>query len=100
MKEMKKFVSIGHWEGNKNTTWVGSLAYTMKDFRNDLLCNGFTPYVIISEKKMEVLKQAHFTEVFDEVRKMTSSRYYWSIVTDYINECVEGMDEIKEFFND
>lgn len=90
---MKKYIAIGHWNDSKNTTCVAMSCYTIKHFRDNLGGNGFTPYVIISEKKMEVLRNTDEFEVFDEVKKMTSNYRKWSEICDYINQCFDVMED-------
>lgn len=90
---MKKYIAIGHWSDSKNTTCVAMKCYTIKHFRENLGGNAFVPYVIISEKKMEILKNLDEFEVFDEVKKMTGNYRKWSEICDYINQCFDFMEE-------
>ena len=91
---MKKFLAIGHWRENKNATiCVAMQATTKKDFRDNLGGNGFVPYVVISEKKMEILRNVSDFELFAEVKKMTSNYRKWDVVCDYIDQCFDIMEE-------
>ena len=90
---MKKYVAIGHWVDSKNTTCAAMKCYTMKHFRENLGCNGFIPYVIISEKKMEVFRNTDEFEVFDEVKKMTGNYRKWLEISDYIKQCFDIMED-------
>ena len=91
---MKKFLAIGHWMENKNATFcVAMQATTKKDFRDNLGGNGFVPYVVISEKKMEILRNVSEFELFEEVKKMTSNYRKWDVVCDYIDQCFDIMEE-------
>lgn len=90
---MKKYLSIGHWEDSKNITCVAWSCNTIRDFKNVLSGNGFVPYVIISEKKFEVLRNTDEFELFCEVKKMTSNYRKWNDICDYINQCFDIMEE-------
>lgn len=90
---MKKFIAIGHWSDSKNMTSVACEVPTNKSFRNTLAGNAFIPYVVISEKKMEVLKNTSGLELYDEVKKLTSNHRRWIDVTEYIEQCFDIMEE-------
>lgn len=91
---MKKYLAIGHWYDNKNATVSVALSCSsLKSFRQDLGGNGFVPYVIISEKKMETLKNTDSFDLFDEVTKMTSNYRKWNLICDYIEQCFDIMEE-------
>lgn len=91
---MKKFLAIGHFKENKNATFcVAMQATTKKNFCDNLGRNGFIPYVVISEKKMEVLRSVSEFELFEEVKKMTSNYRKWDVVCDYIDQCFDIMEE-------
>lgn len=88
---MRTYLAIGHWENNKNMTSVAMRCTTTKNFRENLGGNGFIPYVVISEKKMEILKNTE--DLFNEVKKMTSNYRRWNDVCEYIEQCFDIMEE-------
>lgn len=90
---MKKYIAIGHFDDTKTMTSVAMNAYTIKDFRENLAGNGFIPYVVISEKKMEILKNTNDSDLFDEVKKMTSNYRIWNDICEYIDQCFDIMEE-------
>lgn len=90
---MKKYLAIGHWDDNKNMTSVAMECTTMKSFRENLGGNGFIPYVVISEKKMEVLRMVDSFDLFDAVKKMTSNYRKWNDICEYIEQCFDIMEE-------
>lgn len=93
---MKKYIAIGHWNDNKNMTSVAMKCSTNKNFRENLSGNGFIPYVVISEKKMEILKNTNDFDLFDEVKKMTSNYRIWNDICEYIEQCFDIMEEKME----
>lgn len=93
---MKKYIAIGHWNDNKNMTSVAMKCNTNKNFRENLAGNGFIPYVVISEKKMEILKNTNDFDLFDEVKKMTSNYRIWNNICEYIEQCFDIMEEKME----
>ena len=75
-------------------TSVAMRATTIKNFRDNLGGNGFIPYVIISEKKMETIRNTYSGfDLFEEVKKMTTNYRVWNDVCDYINQCFDIMEE-------
>lgn len=90
---MKKYIAIGHFNDSKNMTSVAMSASSIKNFRDDLGGNGFIPWVVISEKKMETLKNVDCMEIFDEVKKLTTNYRRWNDVTEYIEQCLDIMEE-------
>lgn len=90
---MKKYIAIGHFDDSKNMTSVACKASSMKNFRQDCGGNGFIPWVVISENKMEVLKNADCMTIFDEVKKLTTNYRVWNDVTEYIEQCLDIMEE-------
>ena len=93
---MKKYIAIGHWNDSKNMTSVAMKCNTNKNFRENLAGNGFIPYVVISEKKMEILKNTNDFDLFDEVKKMTSNYRIWNNICKYIEQCFDIMEEKME----
>lgn len=92
---MKTYLAIGHFKDSKNMTSVAMKCCNIKNFRQNLGGNEFIPYVIISEKKMETLKSLnpYSMKTFEEVKKMTTNYRVWSIVTDYIEQCLDIMED-------
>ena len=93
---MKKYLAIGHFDDNDNITSVAMSVTSRKDFINNLYGNCFIPWVIISEKKMKILKNLNDFELFEEVKKLTSNYRKWNDICDYIEQCFDIMeDKIK-----
>ena len=90
---MKKYLAIGHFNDSENMVSVAMQASTIKNFRENLDGNGFVAWAIISEKKMETLKNADCFELFEEVKKLTSNYRRWNDITDYIEQCFDIMEE-------
>lgn len=90
---MKKYLAIGHFKDSKNVTCVSSIGSSIKDFRTDLSGNAFVPYVVITEKKFNSIKNVDVFNIFEAVKKMTTNYRVWSIVTDYIAQCSDIMEE-------
>lgn len=98
---MKKYLAIGHFKDNKEfTTSVSMKATTKKNFQSNLRGNEFVAYVIISEKKLETLKTLETLdpygfgmEIYEEVKKMTTNYRKWNEVTEYIEQCLDIMEE-------
>lgn len=90
---MKKYLAIGHFDWTKNMTSVALPANTMADFKNDLSANAFIPYVIITEKRMETIKNLDSFYLFEEVKKMTTNYRRWGDICDYIEQCFDIMED-------
>jgi len=90
---MKKYLAIGHFDDSENMTSVAMECTTMKSFRENLGGNGFIPYVVISEKKMEILKNTDSFNLFDEVKKLTTNYRVWNDICEYIEQCFDIMEE-------
>ena len=86
---MKKYLAIGHFKGSENMVSIAEQTNSVKAFRDDLRGNGFVPYMIITESKMNILKSANTESVFEEVKKSVSNYRVWLDVTDYIAQCFE-----------
>lgn len=89
---MKKFVAVGHWDGNQNTTSVAMSNNSKKDFALDLICNGFRAYVVLTEKTFNEMKNLNAFELYEKVKKQTSNYRKWATVTDYIEQCADIME--------
>jgi hypothetical protein len=90
---MKRYLAIGHFKESENMTSVAMKCTSIKNFRDNLGGNAFIPWVIISEKKMEILKNTDEFSLFDEVKKMTTNYRRWNDITDYIEQCFDIMEE-------
>ena len=89
---MKRYLAIGHFTDSKNITSVAMKTTSIKNFRDDCAGNCFIPWVIISEKKMNVLKNVDSFDLFEEVKKMTTNYRKWNDITDYIDQCFDIME--------
>lgn len=89
---MKKYIAIGHWEGNQNTTSVSVKASTISSFRDDLKGNGFKAYVILTEKNFNEIKNMNCFEIFERIKKLTSNWRKYNEITDYIEQCADIME--------
>lgn len=90
---MKKYLAIGHFEDSENMTSVAMSNRDMKNFKSDLGGNGFIAWAIITEKRMETLRNLDEFELFYEVKKMTSNYRRWNDICDYIEQCFDIMEE-------
>jgi hypothetical protein len=90
---MKKYIAIGHFNDSENMTSVAMSTTSMKNFRENCGGNGFIPWVIISEKKMEALKNIDSFELFYEVQKLTTNYRKWNDICEYIEQCLDIMEE-------
>ena len=86
---MKKFVAIGHWDFNKNITCTAGDARTMKDFGDELRANGFTAYIIISEKRLNEYKSA---DIFGKLDMISFRNRHAIDIQDYLQECMDIID--------
>lgn len=89
----KKYLAIGHFRELENVTCVSSLGSSIKDFRKELSGNAFIPYVVITEEKFHNLKNMDSFELYEAVKKMTTNYRVWDVVTDYISQCFDIMEE-------
>lgn len=46
---MKKYIAIGHWDWNENTTSTACTEETKAKFMETLKLNGFRAYVVLSQ---------------------------------------------------
>lgn len=93
---MKKYIAIGHWGGNDNTTSVAGDAYTLKDFRHDLIANDFKAWAVLTEKRFAEVKDLSGFELWDEVSRMVNNYRKADEVADYIEQCADLMEEKLE----
>lgn len=90
---MKRYLAIGHFKESKNVTCVSSIGSSIKDFRTDLSGNAFVPYIVITEEKFNSIKNMDDFDIFEVVKKMTTNHRVWNVVTDYISQCSDIMEE-------
>lgn len=90
---MKKYIAIGHWDESDNTASVAGDAYTLKDFRHDLIGNGFRAYAVLTEKRFAEVKDLFGYELWEEVSRTVSNYRKISEVADYIEQCADLMEE-------
>lgn len=91
---MKRYGAIGHWRESENVTFVAHSNNSMKAFRDDLGGNGFIPWMIVTEKTMEEIKNNE--DVLEMVKRKVTNYRKWEIVTEYIAQCFDIMEEIFE----
>lgn len=93
--KVKKYIAIGTWKDDehKNLTSVAHSNMNMEHFRSDLRGNAFTPWVVLSEKKFELLRNTGEMELYYEVKKLTSDYWRWNTICQYIEECWDIMEE-------
>ena len=92
---MKKYIAIGHWDGNENITSVAHSNNTLKDFRDDLGGNGFIPWIILTEKSFSEIvdSEADADLVWQMITKKVANYRKWNEVNDYIAQCLDIMEE-------
>lgn len=90
---MKRYLAIGHFKESKNVTCVSSIEYSIKDFRTDLYENAFVPYIVLTEKKFNRIKDMDNFDIFEAVKKMTTNYRVWNVVADYVSQCSDIMEE-------
>ena len=90
---MKKYIAIGHWNESENITSVAESTYTMKHFKDDLKGNGFTAYIVLTEKRFEKLHNMIGFEVLEEIKGSMSNYRHILTVVDYIEQCYDIMEE-------
>lgn len=91
----KAYAAIGKFRGDENIVSVAFTHNTKADFTNDLYCNGFIPYVVITEQMMARLLACgnDVMALFDVVKKMTTNYSVWNDVVEYIEQCSDFIVE-------
>ena len=85
---MKKYITIGHLE-NEEITSAAFAANTMKEFKQELKANGFTPWLVLTEKGfIDIINGA---DIFEIVKKKVSNFRRWDEITEYIEQCSDIM---------
>jgi hypothetical protein len=90
---MKKYVAIGHFKESDNATCVAVECSSIKSMKANCIGNGFVAWVIISEKKLNALRELDAYDLFEAVEKMTSNYRKWNDITDYLYQCMDIIDE-------
>lgn len=83
---MNVYVAIGHFKDSKNITCVALTQATKKAFMNDCYGNEFVPYVVLTEKMLSKIQSC--TDIYEQVKKMTTNYRVWNNVADYLTECL------------
>lgn len=90
---MKKYIAIGHWDGNENTTSTACMEDTKAKFAETLKLNGFRAYIILTEKAFDEMKALDCFALYEKVKKLSSNWRKWNEVTEYIEQCMDIMGE-------
>lgn len=89
---MKKYLAVGHWDGNSNTTSVADTAKTKADFAETLRMNGFRAYVILTETTFNKMKEMGAYEIHWAVQGLSSNWRKYDEIVDYIDQCRDIME--------
>lgn len=84
---MNVYAAIGHFKDGKNITCVALTQTTKKAFMNDCYSNEFVPYVVLTEKMLSKIQSS--TDIYEQVKKMTTNYRVWNDVADYLTECLD-----------
>ena len=84
---MKRFVAVGHWDGNKNTTCVADEANTKAGFQQMLKDNGFRAYAVLAEATFKKMQEMDCFEIYNTVKGLTTNWRKNNEVTEYIEQC-------------
>ena len=87
--KINTYAAIGHFKGSENMTCISSTQNTKADFIRDLRGNEFVPFVVITDKMFETLSGLDGMDIFNQVQKMTSNYRIWNDVTEYIEQCLD-----------
>lgn len=91
---MRKYLAIGHFKGSENMVSVAMQTTNEKSFRENLIGNEFIAWAVITEKKMETLKNTDdYFGLWEEVKKLTGNYRKWNDLFDYIGQCFDIMEE-------
>lgn len=92
---MKTYIAIGHFKESENITSVAMKCTSRKSFEQNLRGNEFVAWAVIGERKMEALKR-NIDDCFglwEEVKKLTSNYRKWNELIEYIEQCIDIMEE-------
>lgn len=87
--KINTYAAIGHFKGSENMICIASTQNTKSAFVKDLHGNAFVPFVVITDKMFETLSNLDEMDIFDQVKKMTSNYRVWNDVTEYIEQCLD-----------
>ena len=90
---MKKYIAIGHWDGNENTTSVACIEDTKAKFMETLKLNGFRAYVVLTENVFDEMKEMDCFDLYEKVKKLSSNYRKYNEITDYIEQCMDIMSD-------
>lgn len=90
---MKKYIAIGHWDGNENTTSVADVANTKAHFEDTLRCNGFRAFCVLTENRFDEIKRLDSMGIYEAIKGLTSNYRKHGEVADYIEGCADIMEE-------
>lgn len=92
---MKKYIAIGHFKENENMTSAAMESENRKNFEYELKRNGFVAWAVIGRRKMEVIKETinQGFGLWEEVKKLTTNYRRWDDIYDYIEQCIDIMEE-------
>lgn len=88
---MKRYIAIGHWSDSENIISVAHSNNSLKDFRADLSGNGFIPWMILTEKSFQDILDG--ADVWEMVKRKVTNYRKWDLVTDYIGQCLDIMED-------
>lgn len=90
---MKKYIAIGHWDGNEDTTSTSCMEDTKSKFMETLKLNGFRVYVVLTEKAFDEMKEMDCFDLYEKVKKLSSNYRKYNEITDYIEQCMDIMSD-------
>jgi hypothetical protein len=90
---MKKYIAIGHFKGSKNTVSVADITSSKSNFEADLRMNAFVAIAVLTEKTFNEIKAMDSMEIFEKVKKLTTNYRVWNEICDYIEQCMDIMEE-------
>lgn len=90
---MKKYIAIGHWDGNEDTTSTACTEETKAKFMETLKLNGFRAYVVLTEKTFYEMKEMNCFDIYEKVEKLSSNWRKYNEITDYIEQCMDIMSD-------
>lgn len=91
---MKKYIAIGHFKGNKESTIsVADMTSTKANFAENLRGNEFVAIAIFTEKSFNEIKNLDAMEMYEKVKKLTTNWRVWNLICEYIEQCSDIMEE-------
>ncbi len=87
---LRIYAAIGHFKDSENITSIASIQTTKRDFEQECRGNTFVPYIVITEKMFQKLKDCKDSwEIYNIVKKMTSNYRVLDHVVDYLEQCMD-----------